>query len=128
MTQDEAVKSWLENAERNFIASCDMAKSNHRDWALFIGQLSLEKMLKGLIVKKINQTPPFIHDLVKLSQLAGVKTSIDQMSQLAKITRFHVAVRYEEIKSALYKEATPKFTAEWMKKIEEFYLWFKKLY
>ena len=128
MTQEEAVKHWLESAERDFEVSKDMVQTNHRDWALFIGQLSLEKLLKGLVVKKTNQAPPFIHDLIKLSQLAGIEISIEQMEQLAKITRFHVAARYVEIKSALYKEATPEFTAEWMKKIGEFYLWFKKLY
>lgn len=59
MTQDEAVKQWREGAERNLDAARDMVKASHRDWALFIGQLSLEKLLKGLIVKKKNETPPF---------------------------------------------------------------------
>ena len=128
MTKDEAVKSWLESAERNLSASSDMAKSNHRDWALFIGQLALEKLLKGLITKKTDATPPFIHDLVKLSQLAGIETTPDQKQNLAKITRFHVAARYDEIKSQLYFEATPEFTKEWIGKIQEFFSWFKKLY
>jgi len=128
MTKDEAVKRWLEGAEKNSSASQDMAASGHRDWALFIGQLALEKLLKGLITKKTDATPPFIHDLVKLSQLAGIKTTADQRKDLAKITRFHVAARYEEIKSQLYSEATPKFTRDWLDKIQEFFLWFKKLY
>lgn len=128
MTKDEAVKRWLEGAETNLSASLDMAKSNHRDWALFIGQLALEKLLKGLITKKTDETPPFIHDLVKLSQLAGIETTEDQKGDLAKITRFHVAARYEEIKTQLYLEATPEFTKEWLDKIKGFFLWFKKLY
>lgn len=128
MTKDEAVKSWLESAERNLSACLDMAKSNHRDWALFIGQLALEKLLKGLITKKTDATLPFIHDLVKLSQLAGAETTEGQKGNLAKISRFHVAARYDEIKSQLYLEATPKFTKEWIGKIQEFFLWFKKLY
>lgn len=128
MTKDEAVKSWLESAERNLSTSLDMAKSNHRDWALFVGQLALEKLLKGLITKKTDATPPFIHDLVKLSQLAGIETAESQKEDLAKISRFHVAARYEEIKSQLYFEATPEFTKVWIDKIQEFFLWFKKLY
>lgn len=128
MTKDEAVKSWLESAERNLSASLDMARSNHRDWALFVGQLALEKVLKGLITKKTDATPPFIHDLVKLSIVAGIETTENQQGDLAKISRFHVAARYEEIKSQLYAEATPEFTKEWLGKIQEFFLWFKKLY
>lgn len=128
MTKDEAVNRWLEGAEKNLSASLDMAKSGHRDWALFIGQLALEKLLKGLVTKKTDATPPFIHDLVKLSQLAGIETTESQKRDLAKITRFHVATRYEEIKSQLYSEATPKFTNDWIGKIQEFFLWFKKLY
>lgn len=128
MTKDEAVNRWLEGAQKNLSACLDMAKSNHRDWALFIGQLTLEKLLKGLITKNTDTTPPFIHDLVKLSQLADIETTEAQKQNLAKITRFHVAARYEEIKSQLYSEATPEFTKEWLGKIQEFFLWFKKLY
>jgi hypothetical protein len=72
--------------------------------------------------------PPFIHDLVKLSELAGIETSQEQREQLAKITRFHVAARYDDLKSKLYREATPAFTAQWMKAIEELFLWIKKNY
>lgn len=128
MTKDEAVNRWLEGADRNLAACLDMAKSSHRDWALFIGQLALEKLLKGLITKKTDATPPFIHDLVKLSELAGIETTEAQKQDLVKISRFHVAARYDEIKSQLYAEATPEFTKEWLDKIQEFFLWFKKLY
>lgn len=128
MTKDEAVNRWLEAAEKNLAACLDMVKSHHRDWALFIGQLALEKLINGLITKKTDATPPFIHDLVKLSIVAGIETSEDQKQDLAKITRFHVAARYDEIKSQLYSEATPEFTKEWIGKIQEFFSWFKKLY
>lgn len=128
MTQDEAVKLWRKSAERNLDTAKDMVKAGHRDWALFIGQLSLEKLLKGLIVKNKNETPPFIHDLVKLSELADIDATKEQQEQLAKITRFHVAARYDDIKSQLYHEATPAFTTRWMGIIEELFLWISKHY
>lgn len=122
------MKLWRESAERNLEAAEDMAKFGHRDWALFIGQLSLEKLLKGLIVKEKNETPLFIHDLVKLAELAGLKVTTEQRERLAKVTRFHVAARYDDIKSQLYREATPAFTRQWMEAIKELFLWFKKDY
>lgn len=128
MSNKEAVKRWRESAERNLETARDMVRLKHRDWALFIGQLALEKLAKGLVEKKTGDTPPFIHDLVKLSTFAGLSLSKAQTEELVEITKFHIQARYEEFKYQLYKAATPSYTEKWMGKIEEYALWFTKHY
>lgn len=98
---------------------------NHRDWALFVGQLSLEKLLKGLIAKQTNEAPPYIHDLVKLAHIARIKYTQTQKDKLETISRFNVEARYASVKDALYKKATPAFVREWLSIIEEMYIWLK---
>lgn len=128
MTQNEAVKRWRESAERNMETAKDMLRMKHRDWALFVGQLALEKLLKGLIVKRKDNAPPFIHDLVDLSKIARVELSQTKKDMLATISRFNVEARYDNIKTELYKKATPEYVKEWLEIIEELYLWLEKQY
>lgn len=128
MTQEDVVQHWFKSAQRNLEIAKDMVKLKHYDWALFLGQLALEKLLKGSIAKKTKKLPPFIHDLPKLAKLAGVNSNREQINDLIEITRFHVQARYEDIKYELYKTATKEYTERWFKKIEDFFLCFKKLY
>jgi len=71
MTQEDAVQHWFNGAQRNLGIAKDLVKLKHYDWALFLGQLALEKLLKGLIAQKTGKLPPFIHDLPKLTETAG---------------------------------------------------------
>ncbi len=128
MTLDEAVSGWLNSAERNLETARSMLDSKHYDWALFIGQLSLEKLLKGLVTKTTGEPPPFTHDLVKLALLAGTELTQAQKDELAIITRFHLAARYDDVKEKFYHQATPDFSKKWMETIEGYFLWFKKHY
>ena len=73
MTKKIAVTRWRESALRNLTVARGMFDLGHYDWALFIGQLALEKLLKGLYTKKANASPPYIHDLAKLAVLSGLK-------------------------------------------------------
>ena len=106
----------------------DMLKLKHYDWTLFMGQLSLEKFLKGLYEKRKNDTPPFIHDLAKLASLADLTLSKQQLDDFQEITTFHIAARYENIKYQLYKKATKDYTEAIFTKIKEYALWLQSLY
>lgn len=126
MSNEEAVKRWYESAERNLTTAKEMMKLNHRDWALFVGQLALEKLLKGIITKQTEDAPPYIHDLVRLSKIARIELNQTQKDQLATISRFNVEARYDFIKAELYKKATPAYVKRWIGVIEELYLWLTK--
>lgn len=128
MTQQDAVTRWRESALRDLQIAEDMMRLKHYDWALYLGQLTLEKLLKGLVTKATNEAPPFIHDLVKLASLAQIDLSEAQRNDFHEISTFHVKARYEDIKSALYKKATKTFAETYTLKIKEYVVWLKKQY
>lgn len=128
MTQDEVLRSWREGAEKNLAIGKEMIASGHFDWALFFGQLALEKLLKGLVTKKINQAPPFIHDLGKLSAVAQIPLTPEQAEDFAEITTFHIVARYDDIKKELYLKATADYAKLYFSKIGEYALWLIKQY
>jgi len=128
MTKDEAIERWKISGEKNLEIARDMMRLKHFDWALFMGQLALEKFLKGLVIKNSAEVPPPIHDLFKLAKLAQLSINEAKVKNLNQITRFHIQARYDDIKYELYKQATPTFTKTYMKIIEEYSLWLTKLY
>lgn len=128
MTKQDAIRRWQQGAQRNIETAKSLVKLKHYDWALFIGQLALEKLLKGLVIVKTCKLPPRIHDLQKLAELAGIKLTNEQINDFTEITRFHIQARYDDIKYELYKAATPEYTQEWFTKMRKFYLWLQKLY
>lgn len=128
MTQDEVLRSWKESAEKNLAIGKEMIASGHFDWALFFGQLALEKLLKGLVTKKTNEAPPFIHDLGKLAAVAQIPLTTEQTNDFAEITTFHIAARYDDIKKELYLKATADYAKLYFSKIEEYALWLIKRY
>lgn len=128
MTQDSAIRAWKESAERNLVIGKEMIASGHFDWALFFGQLALEKLLKGLVTKRTNEAPPFIHDLGKLAGVAQIPLTSEQTNDFAEITTFHIAVRYDDIKRELYLKATAEYAKLYFSKIEEYASWLIKQY
>lgn len=128
MTKIEAVNRWLESARKNLTIAGEMMALKHYDWALFLGQLSLEKLLKGLILKKTGTPALPIHDLVKLAGLANLSVTKQQQQELIEISRFHIQARYDEVKYELYKQATKSYALKWLKIITEYGLWLQKQY
>ncbi len=128
MTEEEIIQKFKDSADRNFITAKDLYKNGHYDWALFLGQLTIEKLLKGLIIKKTNELPPFIHDLSKLSMLASTPLSSEQTEWLIEITLYHIQARYDDIKYNLYKKATKEYTKLWFLRIKELYILLCNLY
>jgi HEPN domain-containing protein len=128
MTKDiqAQIKYWKESAKRSWETAQDLFKLNRRDACLFFCHLSLEKILKSLIVKHAQKTPPYIHDLAKLANLAGLKLTQGKIQELRTITIFNIAARYDEIKFQFYKKCTPIFTKKYLKITKNLYNEFKK--
>lgn len=128
MTNQDIIRRWKQNADKNFKTAQDLIKLKHYDWALFIGQLALEKLLKGLIIKETNGTPPFIHNLNKLANLAGIELDNNTADDFTEISRFNIQARYDDIKYEFYKTATKQYATKWFNKITQYYTWLKKNY
>jgi HEPN domain-containing protein len=96
-------------------------------WALFIGHIVIEKLLKAMVVKTTGEYAPFTHDLRRLVKLSKKEFQITQIGWLDTITSFNLNARYDSYKQAFYEKCTPEFTAEWISNIKELRLWIKQM-
>ena len=127
MEKTEIIDYWVSSSEIDFDAMESLARNGHYVWALFIGHLVLEKLLKAYYVKIKNDRPPYIHDLLKLAQEASLALSVEQKTFLDEMTSCNIRARYPDFKNRFYKRATEKFTEEKLSGVKEFKEWLLKM-
>lgn len=117
---------WTISAEKNFKTAQDIFKIKHYDSCLFFCHLTLEKILKAIIVHKTKQSAPYLHDLERLIFLAGIDIDEKQRQILRTISTFNIAVRYDDYKLSFYKQCTKSYGEKYLLITKELYLWLKK--
>ncbi len=75
-------------------------------WALFLGHLVIEKLLKAIIVRKTENHAPFSHDLRRLAKISELNFSDEHKKWLDSITSFNINARYDDYKEDFYKKCT----------------------
>lgn len=92
-------------------------------WALFMGHLVLEKLLKALFVKSQGRHAPLTHDLLRIAEKTEIQLSDDQREWLDEISTFNLNARYDNYKQDFYKLCTPDFATRWISRIENLRTW-----
>lgn len=92
-------------------------------YSLFMGQLSLEKLLKNYFVFVKRKHPPYTHDLTRLAIEAGLQLSLEQTTFLDTVTQFNIEARYPDIKLSFHKKASKEYCKDRIRGIKEFYKW-----
>jgi len=118
---------WIESSEKDFKTMLDLHETKNNQWALFIGHLVIEKLLKALYLKRTNDYPPLIHDLRRICEKANIELDDNQKIILDSISRFNIKARYDDYKQSFYTLCTDSFTNEWIEKIKECRLWIKTM-
>lgn len=128
MTKDEHIAYWLESSQHDLESSESIFNTGRYDWCLFVGHLSLEKILKARYVNfKNNELPPKIHNLVRLAELADIALNDDQKLLLDTINDFNIQTRYPDYKLDFYKRCTREYAYEYLNKIKEMHKWLNSL-
>lgn len=123
MTKKDVVQKWVQSAKEDLEVAKELGASKRYAYCLFFCQLSLEKILKAVIVNITDDAPPITHDLVKLAANAHLSPNQQQEVHLREITTFNIEARYDIHKDRLYKKVTPDFTNAYLSIAEEFFLW-----
>ncbi|MCF8222885.1 MAG: HEPN domain-containing protein [Bacteroidales bacterium] len=125
--REKLINYWIESSDDDFDTMIDMFNSKRYSWSLFIGHLMLEKLLKAFYVKAKSDYPPYIHNLLRLAELAELKFDDIKKEQLVTITAFNINSRYDDYKMSFKQKCTPGFTSEWIENIKKMREWIKLL-
>ena len=97
-------------------------------FALFAGHLYLEKLLKALAARKLQNYPPYGHNLFNLAKSAGLDLTAEQAAFLDRVTKYNIAARYEDEKLEFRKRCTRQFCQTELAEIERFGKWLEKMF
>ncbi len=61
--KEKVISHWIETSESDYLTMKSLYESKSYSWALFLGHISLEKLLKALFVSKFGIHAPFTHNL-----------------------------------------------------------------
>lgn len=125
--KEHGINHWIEASDTDFKAMIDLYQTRNNNWALFMGHLVIEKLLKALFVKAKGEFPPMIHDLRRICEKADITLDMSQQTLLDSISRFNIKARYDDYKQSFYQLCTDSFTAEWIDKIKDCRLWIKAM-
>ena len=123
---DKIVQHWVETSDEDFNTMFILFRSKSYHWALFMGHITLEKLLKAYFVKQNENHAPLTHNLYRLAELGGLKISEEHADWLFKITTFNLNARYDDYKKEFYTICTVDFTEEWIEKIKILQQWIKQ--
>ena len=126
MEKVDLIKYWIDSSDRDFITMEHLFEKDDYHWALFIGHLVIEKLLKASYVKNIDNQPPFIHNLSRLADRANLQLSETQKDVLVTVTAFNIQARYDDYKLAFYKTCTKEYTEKWIEEIRRLRQWIKE--
>ena len=123
---EKIIQHWSDTSDKDYKTMQNLLKSGDNSWALFLGHLVLEKLLKAHYVKNLQKHPIFTHDLLRLATKAGLEISEETEEWLDDISTFNINARYNNYKQDFYKLCTKEFTEMWSERIEKLRQWLIK--
>jgi HEPN domain-containing protein len=126
MTREEKVAYWVASAEQDWTVAGHLFEKQDFSYALFLGHLTLEKILKAVVANRQDETPPLTHRLPFLAERAGLELSPEHLELLEAVTDFNLEARYPDEKFSFQKKCTREFTARYLTQIEEMMTWLKR--
>lgn len=120
---EKIIKYWVETAEKDYVTMQNLIQSKDYSWALFIGHLVLEKLLKAHYVKKNKRHVILSHDLLRIASETYLDLDVEKEEWFDEISTFNINARYDNYKQDFYKLCTKEFVEIWSSRIETLRLW-----
>ena len=124
---EKLINYWITSSDEDFDTMLAMFESKRFNWALFIGHLMIEKLLKALYVKVKQDYPPFIHNLLRLAVLSELELNENQKEFFVTVTAFNINARYDDYKKSFQIKCTEEYSNKWITELKNNRLWIKEL-
>ena len=119
----EEANLWLTQAQEHFDDAIYLFNGSRYSLAVYCCHQALEKILKAVIVEKLNQVPSKSHNLDALARESQLEIPSDWYTDLAEITRFFWRVRYPDLQQvSLSSKEKVQPTID---KTKEVFVWIK---
>jgi HEPN domain-containing protein len=124
---EKIIKNWVELAEYDFQTAKAMLDSGRYLYVVFTCQQAIEKLLKALVVKVKDETPPYTHNLLKLLDILSISSSAakEKTRFLELLNSYYIESRYTERLDELAKLLTREKCEEIYRNTKGLFSWLK---
>jgi HEPN domain-containing protein len=128
MTNEEKVRYWINLSDENFRVAEDLLKSMHLVQMGFFCHLTIETIFKAYFAKLKDETPPYIHKLARLAQLADFydELSEEQKGFIFNLDPLNIEARYPEYKNMIAQSLNIELCKDILKQTQQLQQWIKE--
>ena len=87
---------WRNSSSEDWQVAQELIENGRVRHGLFFIHLAMEKILKAHVTKAIQDIPPRIHNLLRLSELANINPSSETIDTLQMVNQYNIEGRYPE--------------------------------
>jgi len=122
---DDKITYWLDLAKYDIESAKVMQKGCRYLYVGFMCHQTIEKALKAYLTSITDEPPPYIHNLIRLSELTGLLTqfSDEQKQTVITLNPLNIEARYPIKKDELGLLLTKSFCVQLLKDTEELLKW-----
>lgn len=126
MVDSDKHTEWYFQSDYDLETAVDMFQSGRYIYCIFMCHLSLEKALKGLLIKSTGEFPSKSHSLIFFVEKIGLKLSDSSYEFLYILNKISVPTRYPDNLRRLFTEFTKERTLSILNKTKEVQQWIKQ--
>ncbi|HEX7584004.1 MAG TPA: HEPN domain-containing protein [Prolixibacteraceae bacterium] len=126
MGNDNRHEEWYFQSDYDLETAFDMFKSGRYIYSIFMCHLSLEKVLKGLLVKTKGEYPSKSHSLIYFVEKLELKMEDSYYEFLFTLNKISVPTRYPEDLRKLVAAYSKERTDNILNRTKEIQLWIKQ--
>ena len=126
MEKENRHEEWYFQSDYDLETAFDMFKSGRYVYCIFMCHLSLEKVLKGLLVKSKGEFPSKSHSLIYFVEKIELKMDDSYYEFLFILNKISVPTRYPENLRKLVAEYSKERTENILNRTKEIQSWIKQ--
>ena len=118
---------WSEQAAYDFETAEAMYSTGRWLYVLFCCQQAVEKILKSLIALRTQETPPRLHNLMRLAAKAGLEVDESRAATFRLLAAYYIESRYPEEVGSIATATTESLARETLEQTREAMRWLQSL-
>jgi HEPN domain-containing protein len=126
MEQQLNYEEWFFQSDYNLETALNMLEAGRNIYCIYMCHLSLEKALKGLYIKRLNQFAPKLHDLMYFVENLHLEPENSHREFLMWLNRMAVITRYPEDIRNMIKKFSNEQTNGIYRQTKEVQQWIKQ--
>ena len=128
MNVNEKVQYWIEIAEYDLKTAKVMLSGKRFLYVGFMCHQVIEKILKACYTHRLEEIPPFIHNLTILAKKSDIydEMSESQREFILYLEPLNIKARYPSYKDKLFKTFTENKCKQILENTEDLFQWIQK--